>query len=166
MNLSDLHKAAAEEGVDVSSKPSDKVELTDGEEYSVTVEKARNDGVNKNGTQCYSVMCRVLAGPDNVNRVYWQNFYISPKETSASFNARNFHYMDVLGLTLDVLMSVEGVDKDASEAPMLAATKGRVFTCTAGYDGDFTRNHYAAEAVATVEVPVDDDVPVEDDPFA
>mgnify|MGYP003641657375 CR=1 FL=1 len=132
MNLSDLHKAAAEEGVDVSSKPSDKVELTDGEEYSVTVEKARNDGVNKNGTQCYSVMCRVLAGPDNVNRVYWQNFYISPKETSASFNA----------------------------------PKGRVFTCTAGYDGDFTRNHYAAEAVATVEVPVDDDVPVEDDPFA
>ena len=156
MNLADLAKAAAEEGVDVGSAPSNKVSLTDGETYLVKAEIV-NQGVNQKGTLTFGVMFRNLDGPDNGNRTYWDNWYISPKETSAGFNARTFHYLGLLGVDLAVLTSVEGVYNDQSNAVLTASATTPV-SVEAGYEekkdtpGEFwTRNHYVA---ATDAAPV------------
>lgn len=149
MDLNDLYNAAKDEGVDVTQAPSNRTELTDGETYVVEPELVRDKGQNEKGTRTFSVMFRVLDGPDNVNRVYWDNFYISPKETAKAFNARAFHYLETLGLPVDVLASANG-----AESILTAAASGTKVNVTAGYDakGDtkFNRHHYEALAKKTV----------------
>ncbi len=155
MNLKDLYQAAKDEDVDVDSAPSSRTELTDGEQYTVTPELCRAKGQNEKGTTTFSVMFRVLDGPDNVNRVYWDNFYISPKETAKAFNARAFHYLATVGLPIEVLTTSEEEDF------LTAAAAGTKVKVTAGYDekGDtkFNRHHYEALGVASVIVEDDDD---------
>lgn len=151
MDLNDLAKAAKEEGIDVTASPSSRTELTEDETYIVQPELARDKGENEKGTRTFSVMFRVLDGPDNVNRVYWDNFYISPKDTAKGFNARAFHYLETVGLPVDVLSAANG-----DEGILTAAASQVKVNVTAGYDekGDmkFNRHHYEALATATVTV--------------
>lgn len=164
MDLKDLYNSAKEEGVDVSTAPSTRTELTEDETYLVEPELVRDKGENEKGTRTFSVMFRVLDGPDNENRTYWDNFYISPKETAKSFNARAFHYLETMGLPIDVLSSANG-----DEATLTAAAKGTKVNVTAGYDekGDtkFNRHHYEALTTATVVVEDDDEEYQPDDDF-
>jgi len=153
MNIADLHKAATEAGVNVDDAPSNKVALTDGESYLVSAEIVKQE-VNQKGTLVYGVMFRVLDGPDNVNRTYWDNWYISPKSSSSGFNARTFHYLGLLGVDLAVLQAVEGQEGDAAQGILSASAKVPV-TVEAGYEekkdtpGEFwTRNHYVAASSA------------------
>lgn len=156
MDLSALHKAAKDEGVDVTSAPSNRTELTDGETYIVTAELVRDKGENEKGTRTFSAMFRILDGPDLTNQVYWDNFYISPKETAKAFNARAFHYLETIGLPVDVLSAANG-----DEGILTAAANGVKVNVTAGYDekGDtkFNRHHYEALASASVTVEEEDD---------
>lgn len=153
MNLNDLYEAAKSEDVDVTAAPSNRTELTDGETYVVVPELVRAKGKNEKGTTTFSVMFRVLDGPDNVNRVYWDNFYISPKETAKAFNARVFHYLSVVGLPIEVLSASE------EEAVLTAAAAGTKVTVTAAYDvvGDKTFNRFHYEPLASATVTVDDE---------
>lgn len=156
MNLNDLYNAAKEEGVDVTSAPSNRTELTDGETYLVTAELVRDKGENEKGTRTFSAMFRVLDGPDLVNAVYWDNFYISPKETAKAFNARAFHYLETIGLPVNVLAAADG-----DEATLTAAAHGVKVNVTAGYsekgDTKFNRHHYEALTTATVTVEAEED---------
>jgi|TARA_R110000751_G_scaffold69695_6_gene141409 hypothetical protein len=134
MNLQDLYNTAQEAGVDVDAAPSGKIELTDGAQYLVQAEKVTT-GFSNAGTLSYSAMFRVMDGPDNVNRVFWENWYISTKEGAAGFNAKHFHTLGLLGITLEVLLSVEGEDVDRATA-VLTASGTTPVSVTAGYRPD------------------------------
>lgn len=163
MNLADLKRAAEEEGVDVDSAPSQKVELTDGENYLVKPERV-TQGLNQKGTLVYGAMFRILDGPDNVNRVYWDNWYISPKESAAGFNARTFAYLERIGVGMDVLLSVEGQYDDQANS-LLTASANQAVNVEANYEPDkndpekvWPRFHYTAvTADSTLNVVADDD---------
>jgi len=160
MNLQDLYNTAQEAGVDVEAAPSSKVELTDGAQYLVQAEKVTT-GVSRNGVLSYSAMFRILDGPDNVNRVFWENWYISEKDGAAGFNAKNFYTLSLMGITLEVLLSVQGQDDDRAGA-VLTASGTTPVSVTAGYRPNkqdptktWTDNFFEAAAAggAVVQVP-------------
>lgn len=155
-DLNDLYAAAGMEDVDVTSAPSSRTELTDGETYVVTPELVRNKGKNEKGTTEFGVMLRVLDGPDSVGKTYWENIYISGKTTAGAYNARNFHYLSVLGLPIEVLTA--STDEKALTAAALG-TKAHVIADSEPKDtgeGRWTRNHYEPLASATVTVADDE----------
>lgn len=162
MNLQDLYQQAEKEDVDLDAAPSSQFELMEGETYIVTPERARNSGVNAKGTQEFGVMFRVLSGPSGENAVFWDNFYISNKDSEGAkkYNKRNFHYLEMCGLTIDVLASAE------DEQTLTAACAGTKVEVLANYekkkdgDGRWKRYHYSPPAAAARVVP-EDDGPVE-----
>ena len=98
----------------------------------------------------------MVEGPDGVNGTYWDNFYISPKDTAKAFNARNFHYLGLCGLTPELLDSAD--DDDLTK--QAAGTRVEVLANYQAKDtgeGRWKRYHYSSveEAPRVVEVEED-----------
>lgn len=161
MNLKDLINKAKDADVDVTKAPSfEDFKPQKGEDYVVTVENVK--GVtSKAGNPGLSFLLRIIDGPDGINRTIFENIYFA--DVHENIIARNLHYTQTLGVSLDDLEAfefpVEPGGKNGIDFPFEKVTAGFTAGYRKGKDGtEWPDNHYkAADAVGPTVVVSDTD---------
>jgi len=107
-SLRNLHEQAQKEGL--SDFSGERWEPKDGEDYNVTATMVRSS-FTRSDLPRWGVMFKVIDGPDK-DRTFWDNWNLT--ENYPKIDARTFHYLELVGLTIDVLES-ELSDEQLSE---------------------------------------------------
>ena len=97
ISLRDLHEQAQKEGL--SDFSGDRWEPKDGETYNVTANMIRSS-LTKNELPRWGVMFRIVDG-DDAGKTFWDNWNLT--EQYPKIDARTFHYLELIGLTIDRL---------------------------------------------------------------
>ena len=160
MNIADLRKKAGEAGIDPTVAGGSKFEPTKGETYTVTVDTAGYI-TSKGGFPSVNFGLTVIDGPDGINRTMFQTFTLSPNMHENTL-ARAIHYIEVLGVDMDVLETMEP-SLDFKQPNLVPLSPGQTASFVAKYREDKAKkvwadHHFTQVEGAEVIVEEDDDV--------
>lgn len=109
ISLRDLHEQAQKEGL--SDFSGDRWEPKEGESYNITASMVRSS-LTRSDLPRWGVMFRVLDGADE-GKTFWDNWNLT--QQYPKIDARTFHYLELIGLTIDVLEQDDFSDEQLSE---------------------------------------------------
>jgi len=126
LSLRDLYEQSKNE--DISSFSGDNWEPVEGETYTVSASLVRAS-TTRTGLPRWGVMFTVAEGDDQ-GKKFWDNWNLT--QQYPKIDARTFHYLELIGLTIDVL-DQELSDEQLSE---IAKNSGNVVKVKAKYKQD------------------------------
>ena len=109
ISLRDLHEQAQKEGL--SDFSGERWEPKEGETYNITASMVRSS-LTRSDLPRWGVMFRVVDGADE-GKTFWDNWNLTNQYPK--IDAKTFHYLDLIGLSIDVLDQDDLSDEQLSE---------------------------------------------------